>query len=58
MFVDVRRDVRPVISACYDRGVAVGRPFPPLVTCLRVSIGLQAEMDKALTVLGEVLGQG
>jgi histidinol-phosphate aminotransferase len=55
LFVDIRRDVRPVISACLEKGVAVGRPFPPLNTHLRVSIGLAPEMDKAMDVLGTVL---
>jgi histidinol-phosphate/aromatic aminotransferase/cobyric acid decarboxylase-like protein len=44
-----------VIAKCLDRGVAVGRPFPPLETHLRLSIGTQAEIDKALEVLGSVL---
>jgi histidinol-phosphate aminotransferase len=55
VFVGIKRDVRPVIAACLDRGVAVGRPFPPLETHLRLSIGTQAEIDKALEVLGSVL---
>jgi histidinol-phosphate aminotransferase len=56
VFVDIKRDVRNVISACFEKGLAVGRPFPPLDTHLRISIGLQPEMDKAMAVLGTVLG--
>lgn len=55
LFVDIKRDVSPVIAACLDKNVAVGRPFPPLTTHLRVSIGKQAEMEQALSVLGKVL---
>ena len=55
VFADIKRDVRPVIASCLDRGVAVGRPFPPLETHLRLSIGTAAEIDRALEVLGTVL---
>jgi histidinol-phosphate aminotransferase len=55
VFVDIRRDVRPVIAACFEKGIAVGRPFPPLNTHLRLSIGLEDEMEKALEVLGQVI---
>ncbi|HYV99245.1 MAG TPA: aminotransferase class I/II-fold pyridoxal phosphate-dependent enzyme [Gemmatimonadaceae bacterium] len=55
VFVDIKRDVRKVISACLENGLAVGRAFPPLETHLRLSIGLQPEVDTALTVLGKVL---
>jgi histidinol-phosphate aminotransferase len=53
VFVDIKRGVQPVIAACFNKGVAVGRPFPPLLSHLRVSIGTQAEMDAALRALGE-----
>jgi histidinol-phosphate aminotransferase len=55
LFVDIKRDVRPVIDKCFERGVAVGRPFPPLDTHLRLTIGTEVEMDKALQVLGKIL---
>jgi histidinol-phosphate aminotransferase len=56
IFVDIKRDVKPVIAACFEKGVAVGRPFPPLETHLRLSIGLAEETQKALDVLKTVLG--
>lgn len=56
VFYDIKRDVQPVIAACLTKGVAVGRPFPPLTTHLRVSIGTMPEMEKAVEVLGQVLG--
>jgi len=55
VFADIKRDVRPVIASCLNRGVAVGRPFPPLETHLRLSIGTQGEIDRALAVLATVL---
>jgi histidinol-phosphate aminotransferase len=55
VFVNIKRDVKPVIAACFEKGVAVGRPFPPLDTHLRVSIGLAEETQKALDVLRTVL---
>jgi histidinol-phosphate aminotransferase len=56
IFVDIKRDVKPVIASCFEKGIAVGRPFPPLDTHLRLSIGLQPEMEKAVDVLKGVLG--
>jgi histidinol-phosphate aminotransferase len=56
VFVDLKRDVKPVIAACFEKGIAVGRPFPPLETHLRLSIGLAEETQKALDVLKGVLG--
>jgi histidinol-phosphate aminotransferase len=55
VFADIKRPVQSVISACFEKGVAVGRPFPPLNTHLRLSIGLQPEVEKALEVLKGVL---
>lgn len=55
MMVDIRRDVTAFKSACIAKGVAVGRPFPPLATHLRVSIGTMAEMKKALGVFQTTL---
>src|SRR5215813_432557 len=39
MMIDLRREVRPVISALFSRGVEVGRPFSALPTFMRVTIG-------------------
>jgi histidinol-phosphate/aromatic aminotransferase/cobyric acid decarboxylase-like protein len=37
------------------KGVAIGRPFPPLNTMIRVSIGTDAEMAKFRGVFAEVM---
>jgi histidinol-phosphate aminotransferase len=43
-------------DACADKGVHVGRDFPPLEkTHCRISIGTMAEMTKATEVFGQVL---
>jgi histidinol-phosphate aminotransferase len=55
MMVDIRRDVKAFKAECIAKGVAVGRPFPPLNTHLRVSIGTIAEMKKALAVFHRTL---
>jgi histidinol-phosphate aminotransferase len=55
VMVDLRRDIRPVREACRKEGIAVGRPFPPLTTQLRISIGTMEEMTKATEVLRKVL---
>lgn len=53
--VDLRRDVGPVIEKFRDRGILVGRPFPPMTRHLRVSIGLPEEMDRFLAAFGEIV---
>ncbi len=55
LMIDLRRDMRPVREACRKEGIAVGRPFPPLTTHLRISIGTMEEMQKATEVLRRVL---
>lgn len=55
ILVDVRRDCREFQKACAERGVLTGRPFPPLVTHARISIGTMDEMSAALGVFKKVL---
>ncbi|MEO6212377.1 MAG: histidinol-phosphate transaminase [Vicinamibacterales bacterium] len=51
--VHMRRDVAPVIEAFRAKGILVGRPFPPMVQHLRVSIGTAEEMDRFLKAFRE-----
>ncbi len=44
--VGIRREVQPVIDEFRKRGVAVGRPFPPMTQHLRVSVGTDDEMAR------------
>jgi histidinol-phosphate aminotransferase len=55
LMIDVKRDVRGVIAEMQDRGVAVGRPFPPLNQMLRVTIGTDADMAKFKEVFPQVV---
>ena len=47
VMVDVRRDIRAFQQACRSRGVEIARPFPPLITWARITIGTMAEMQQA-----------
>ncbi|MFI5310034.1 MAG: pyridoxal phosphate-dependent aminotransferase [Gemmatimonadales bacterium] len=55
MMVDVRRDAKAFKSECLKKGVAIGRPFPPLTTQARLSFGTMPEMKKALEVFKSTL---
>jgi len=55
VMTDIHRDVLAFQAECRNRGVAVGRPFPPLNTHLRISIGTMDEMRTAVGVLREAL---
>lgn len=55
VMVAIRRPSVDFRKACADRGVAVGRPFPPLTTHARISIGTMDEMKRAVDVFADVL---
>jgi len=55
MMIDLRREVRPVISALLSRGVEVGRLFPALPNFMRVTIGTNAQMKSFLAAFKEVM---
>jgi len=55
MMIDLRREVRPVISGLFTRGVEVGRVFPALPTFLRVTIGTSPQMQAFMTAFREVM---
>lgn len=54
LMIRLGRDVRPIIEAMWQRGVAVGRPFPPLDDMLRVSIGTEADMERFREAFAQV----
>jgi histidinol-phosphate aminotransferase len=57
IFVNINRPAEAFRNACREAGVMVGRDFPPYEkTHARVSIGTQAEMDRAVGVFRKVLG--
>ena len=47
VMVHVGRDPRSFAAACLAKGVQVARPFPPLLTYARITIGTMEEMHKA-----------
>lgn len=55
LMLDVKRDVREVAPQLLEKGVAVGRPFPPMDQMMRVTIGTDAEMRKFRSALSETL---
>ena len=55
MMIDLRREVRPIISALRGRGVEVGRLFPALPNFMRVTVGTAPEMKQFLTAFREVM---
>ena len=55
VMVDVRRDSRAFQEACRQKGVAIGRPFPPLTTWARITVGTRQEMERAIPVFMDLL---
>jgi len=54
--VNLRRQARSVIQSFRERGILVGRPFPPLLEHLRVSVGTPEEMSRFLDAFKEIMG--
>jgi histidinol-phosphate aminotransferase len=55
IMVDVKQDAKTFRDACKDMGVLVGRPFPPLTTYSRISIGTMDDMHRAVDVFRKLL---
>ncbi len=55
MMIDIKRDAKTFKAECIKKGVAIGRPFPPLLTHVRVGVGTMAEMQKAVEVFRTTL---
>lgn len=53
--VHLKRPVQPVIEAFRKKGVLVGRPFPPMMEHLRVSVGTADDMQRFAAVFREVM---
>lgn len=52
--IAIRRDVAPVIEEFKKRGIAVGRPFPPMTQHMRVSVGTEEEMGRFAAAFKEI----
>ena len=48
------KTVQPTIQAFRDKGILVGRPFPPMLNHLRVSVGRDEDMAKFLVAFKEI----
>jgi histidinol-phosphate aminotransferase len=55
--VHIGREVQPVIEEFKTKKVMVGRPFPPMTTHMRVSIGTAEEMAQFMTAFKEIFPQ-
>jgi len=55
--VHIKRQVQPVIDELGKRGVFVGRPFPPMLEHLRVSVGTAEEMARFMTAFKDIVGR-
>ena len=55
LMVNLRRDAQPFRDACKRDGVLVGRPFPPLDTYCRITIGTMDEMQHAVDIFKRAL---
>ena len=58
VMIDVGRDVRAFGSEMRSKGIAVGRPFPPLDRMLRVTVGTDEDMARFRTAFGQVYRVG
>ncbi len=56
--VNLRRPVSSVLGGFRQRGVLVGRPFPPMDDYLRVSVGNADEMERFMVAFKEVVPMG
>ena len=52
--VHIGREIQPVIDEFRAKKVMVGRPFPPMTTHMRVSIGTADEMDRYTQAFKEI----
>jgi histidinol-phosphate aminotransferase len=51
VMIDVKRDAGAFGALCRQQQIFVARPFPPLTTCMRLTIGTQAEMEEAVPAM-------
>jgi histidinol-phosphate aminotransferase len=51
LMVDIKRPVATFQAACRESGVMIARPFPPLATHARITIGTADEMKRAMAIM-------
>ncbi len=52
--VGIKKTVQPVIEDFKKKGILVGRPFPPMLEHLRVSVGTPEEMNRFIVAFKEI----
>jgi histidinol-phosphate aminotransferase len=55
LFVDVRRDITAFRTTCQEKGLLIGRHYPPADQWARITIGTPDEMRRAFEILEAVL---
>jgi histidinol-phosphate aminotransferase len=55
LMIDLKKDVTPVIASLKDHGVEVGRRFPAMPECLRVTVGTRPQMEAFLAAFRKVM---
>jgi histidinol-phosphate aminotransferase len=55
IMVSIGRQVQPVIEEFRQKEILVGRPFPPMLEHMRVSIGTAEEMDRFVAAFKQIL---
>jgi histidinol-phosphate aminotransferase len=56
--VDLGQPVAPIRDQFREKGVLVGRDFPPMLNHLRVSVGTAEEMDRFMQAFKEIFPEG
>jgi histidinol-phosphate aminotransferase len=54
IMVGIGREIQPVIGEFRDKGILVGRPFPPMMKHMRVSIGTEDDMSRFVTAFKQI----
>ncbi len=56
--VNIKTDMGPIQTKFADKGVLVGRRFPPMDQWLRISVGTDEEMKRFMTAFKEIFPAG
>jgi histidinol-phosphate aminotransferase len=51
VMIDIKRSAGAFAGLCRQQQIYVARPFPPLTTCVRVTIGTMSEMEEAVPAM-------
>jgi histidinol-phosphate aminotransferase len=54
IMVSIGRQIQPVIEEFRQKEILVGRPFPPMLEHMRVSIGTPEEMDRFMAAFKQI----